>query len=1201
MAKKEYKLDENQQKAVNAKRNSVVSAGAGSGKTSVLSKRYTEILKRDSDCKVEQILTLTFTRKATTEMNGRIYKELVKECPDKAKDFFKSNILTLDKFCSRIAKQGSHYYGLSPDFVVDQDRLLDKIKKLALPFILKHRDNSAIKVFVNTKSHEKISEDLFVNSIFYNSTITEPIDFRKSLEQQKKVIQQKWIEYTDLILNTIYELKELIQSFDGNAGSKYFIAMKSILDMQIVSQSEADFEDKYSVERLHFINYVKEIARVRQSSASGMGAIKEKHNLLKELKDVLLQLENYIYGNKYVEDLIPLMEEFQNIINDTKRKTGLISHADASSLAKNILINYPEIRKIEKQRYKYIMIDEFQDNNSLQRDLLFLLSEKIDRMEKSVPGVEELLPNKLFFVGDEKQSIYRFRNADVSVFRGLSEDFAEGNIALETNYRSHPSLVAGFNTIFGGTEFNIPSSDEQNGNQKICIPSVFYTEQDLKNKSGNIPSYEAIYHNVKISDVAVENYKVGKSDALLDKSQKRIHIGLINKNVYSKKDELDADYSEIFWVANKIKELVKQGYSYNDFAIICRTYSLLPIYERVLLSQEIPYNSEVVKGLYSDGPVNDIMSIIRLIAYPNSRLSFMNYIRSPFVNLTMSECNAILTKINNENIKELFELNVEEILNEKSIEKFNFGKQLYFDVFKLSKKIKIADLISYLWYEIGYRYETIWNRSVEMYNYMYDMLFELARKADVDSIGFAEFVDNVDSYQDESEKLDGMEIPLESSEGVHILSIFKSKGLEYPVVFLCSIGKDSKADVNDKTVYFSKEFGMTFNTPPNPALDVKSNFFYEIQKEASSNMAAAELRRLTYVALTRAEKELYITGAIKFNSIGEKDYSPTGDSVPKKIIDVLMPTISSFVKCEIEDLSENNGELDENSESSKLSSKNKNQPNEKLVYEPNLQTDIPFDIEEIQYQKRSLLSIGNSSKKDVIEKVSQKYKDISVIQMEVPEKNTINPSHMHEEGVFDNSDFLNSSDYDEKSEDIPYSEIDDLVKDSNLTDGQREFGFNNFGTIMHSYLESTIKNEIPHIPNKEVVGLKGNNEKMKILESICERMKKEFMQSNIYKDICKCIQSNGFYKTEYSYISYEDGKFMDGQMDLVYENVDASEKTYTIVDYKSDKRIEAEKHQLQLNAYRTTLAKMLDISEKNIKCYLYYLRYAQVVEIKNDR
>ena len=95
MAKKEYKLDENQQKAVNAKRNSVVSAGAGSGKTSVLSKRYTEILKRDSDCKVEQILTLTFTRKATTEMNGRIYKELVKECPDKAKDFFKSITLII--------------------------------------------------------------------------------------------------------------------------------------------------------------------------------------------------------------------------------------------------------------------------------------------------------------------------------------------------------------------------------------------------------------------------------------------------------------------------------------------------------------------------------------------------------------------------------------------------------------------------------------------------------------------------------------------------------------------------------------------------------------------------------------------------------------------------------------------------------------------------------------------------------------------------------------------------------------------------------------------------------------------------------------------------------------------------------------------------------------------------------------------------
>ena len=94
MADKKYDLDSSQKKAVAVDVNAVVSAGAGSGKTSVLAKRFADILKRDFDCKVEQILTLTFTKKATVEMNGRIYKELSEKCPDKAKDFYKANIKT---------------------------------------------------------------------------------------------------------------------------------------------------------------------------------------------------------------------------------------------------------------------------------------------------------------------------------------------------------------------------------------------------------------------------------------------------------------------------------------------------------------------------------------------------------------------------------------------------------------------------------------------------------------------------------------------------------------------------------------------------------------------------------------------------------------------------------------------------------------------------------------------------------------------------------------------------------------------------------------------------------------------------------------------------------------------------------------------------------------------------------------------------
>ena len=117
------------------------------------------------------------------------------------------------------------------------------------------------------------------------------------------------------------------------------------------------------------------------------------------------------------------------------------------------LINDPVLRKHYKTEIKAIMIDEFQDDNQLQRDLLFLLAEDENRMEKSVPTQRELCPRKLFFVGDEKQSIYKFRGADVSVFRQLTSDLIPESRrkslpVLETNYRTEEALLNLFNKIF---------------------------------------------------------------------------------------------------------------------------------------------------------------------------------------------------------------------------------------------------------------------------------------------------------------------------------------------------------------------------------------------------------------------------------------------------------------------------------------------------------------------------------------------------------------------------------------------------------------------------------------------------------------------------------------------------------------------------------------------------------------------------------
>ena len=131
--KKEPKFDKYQTEAINARNNSVVSAGAGSGKTTVLAERFSSlVLDRNENTGVDQILTLTFTKKATVEMSARIYRVLRQHNPEKAADFYKANIKTLDSYCNTVAKMGCQYYGISPDFTQDDEQISSAVYSICV-------------------------------------------------------------------------------------------------------------------------------------------------------------------------------------------------------------------------------------------------------------------------------------------------------------------------------------------------------------------------------------------------------------------------------------------------------------------------------------------------------------------------------------------------------------------------------------------------------------------------------------------------------------------------------------------------------------------------------------------------------------------------------------------------------------------------------------------------------------------------------------------------------------------------------------------------------------------------------------------------------------------------------------------------------------------------------------------------------------
>lgn len=1153
MEEKKDELDSAQQSAVDIRINSVVSAGAGSGKTKVLSKRFTNLLVTDKDCTVDQILTLTFTKKATVEMTGRIYSELSKACPEKAKDFYKANIKTLDSYCSQVARNGSRFYGISPDFTIDEELIVQKINNMALPFILEHRNNPAIMELAATKDFADIARQLFVETILEASTVAEPFDFKSALKCQKEFVRAEW-KKTGNELNSLHsELIKELESFEGNR-INYIVNITAASEIEPDEIPEVNFDEKISEERKNYIRYFTGISSVKQTGArSNSDGIKAVHNMIKAKTAQLCSLENYIYGSSIVSDLIPLLEEFQNVVNSTKRNTNILTYSDVSSLAIKILVEHPEIRNIEKQKYKYIMIDEFQDNNSMQRDLLFLLAEKKDRVEKSIPSADELEKNKLFFVGDEKQSIYKFRGADVSVFRNLSDNFTEGNLELQTNYRSNPALIAAFNNIFGGAEYP-PSETSEN-----IIPCVFYNDSDVKEKNQHgetVPEYEAVYHNVRIPELKLKDLTPKN---VKDFYSQHVHFAIYNSEEETEPGTYGADESECYWVVDKIKQLVskKGGYKYSQIAILFKSYTLLPVYEKILLNEGVPYVSETVKGFFADGPVNDIMSFLRLQAYPNDKLSFANILRSPFANLSSPEMQAVLSVAENED--NLFDVDPEGILCEQSLKRFNYCKSINETLHEKIKVESLAEIISYLWYETGYRYETVWNQTVFMYASSYDRLFELARQADLSCTGLSEFVDSIDNYQSESEKLDGMEIPLESSDGVHILSIHKSKGLEFPVVFVCGTGHTGMRDSNSSIAYCSEEYGVTINTPPSPVTSSKSNYFYEMQKELSEKMTCAELRRVAYVALTRAETELFVTGSYKFSNFDKYDFTPDGDKRPSSILEVLLPTVAYSL---------NNGE----------------------------KSDSSFTFEQIPQREKKSQASDKDMRFDLISQLNEKYENAQVIEKTEPGSDYVTPSHLHDE---DDETYAYEKNKIKIDTSVPFYEIDKIVESSVLTEtGVPEFTYANFGTVAHAHMEAAVKGSEPVIPNREFNGLHGDDKKVEAISKICGKMKESFLASEPGLEVKKAVECNKLVKTEYSFRSLVNGKIINGQIDLLFQN--PGDSGYTIIDYKTNKTVEPEKYFVQLACYRDAVAKMLGIKSEEIKCGLYYLRHGKYVDITKE-
>jgi ATP-dependent helicase/nuclease subunit A len=1104
------KLDAEQLDAAKSEENCVVSAGAGSGKTKTLAARFVWLVV-EKKIPLDKIIAITFTNKAAAEMYDRIYKFLACLDETEAKQaiahFYQAQISTIDSFCAQIARTASRYYGVSSDFTNDDHGLKQYAQEEALTFVLRHRDDAELSGLICDNNIRTIADELFAKSVLQYASIASPFVPADTLALQKTKLQEGYKVLYNCLAGNTKLLFQYYREVPADCSLAYYQAIKPAFQRDMIPllpeniglffSDDADAEKTAAKNSLaaalkDYTDFFDKFCAVPRNLAHAKDEnVKNICAMEKTFKDIQTQyssLTGTILQWPALKKLYALLDEFQEIMNQRKRATSTLNFKDVADMAVDVLTR-PDIQHYFQARCSSIMIDEFQDNNELQRELVYAVSGG----------------KNMFFVGDGKQSIYRFRGADVKVFHKLEASLETKK--LNTNYRSCAALVEAFNYIF---EKLLPGDNEQAGSAGCA---------------SGAKDYEARFGGRILA---------GKGP---DTEQKRLHFFLVKQddiNDLASEDALGGPENEAFFIARKIKELKNEkAYSYGDFAILQKTYTNQRYLESWLRQFGVPYLSERPAGLFQDAPLNDISNLLRLAVYPGDKLSYAALLRSPLCRISDAGLAALLMQgyPKAETILP-FDPAREEVLSPADRENYRQGRELYEKLCADSQVKSNAELLSEIWYKAGYRYETLAARDGGNYASLYNLFYELARQADQRGDSLAGFVDFIEDFSTsgkyEDENVD-LEVSGEEDESgaVKLLSIHKAKGLEWPVVFIYDGAHRSQAQRKDVMTFYDRENGLSINI-------ADENFFFLQAKEQNEKEEEAELKRLLYVAMTRAEQELYFTATVPKTSSGK---------------------LKSFLS-----LLQEKGLLDG-------------------------ADDAPcFDTHPLKAMTRSeALSSASAAQARQNAKgqtifarereAAACYKAAHVIEKAKPIMEIKNASAL-DKGIADSAAPDNNA---------PDDELALLLKRADLSPAE-------FGTIVHSFIEARFINERPALPSE--VESKIVMQYSRDIEEKALEMAGRFFASRL--GMAAAAAKKRQVEFPLVYFDNSDGvkRIINGKVDLFFEqeNEATHESEICLVDYKTDRDINPDKHRTQLDIYSKALAA---IYHKTVRPWLFYLRYGE--------
>lgn len=960
-----------QQKIIDLRnRNILVSAAAGSGKTAVLVARIISLITEgDSPLDIDRLLIVTFTNAAAAEMKERIGKaieEKVRENPKnshlqkQAALIHSAQITTIHSFCLYVIRNHFNLIHLDPSFRIGDEAELTLLKSDVLGELLEEYYEagdkdflSFIECFASGKTDKKI-EDLVLKLHQFSMsypwpkkwlTEREEAFLLESIEDMKNTNWMKeFLQYLSSMISDLADrCTEAISLCNGVGGPMaYLPALEGDYKLLTALSGVCDYEEyEKQLEAFSFARLSgKKEEGVREEVKAQVKAIRDE--IKKSINDIR---KNYFFQTPeemfldlaamkgHMKVLIQITKDFLDAFAKKKQKKNIVDFNDLEHFALNILIKEEEGQLVPSvaadelsEYYDEIMIDEYQDSNFVQETILNSISK--ERHGK---------PN-LFMVGDVKQSIYKFRLARPEIFMDKFmtyslEDSPYQRVDLHKNFRSRDVVLHSINFIFeqimtkqlGNIEYNkevflYPGADfpeyikgVSEDTELLLVPLDLPAAEEegfIKGKSSG---------EQRTSDTA--GFSGGENSLEEDSSLEG--AGLLEEDSLS-----DEEYTKIELearvVAARIKELVHKEHGllvfdkekkinrravYSDIVILLRTMSgWSEVFVETLLSLGIPAHADTQSGYFKTLEIRNVLNLLKIIDNPRQDIPLAGVLHSPIGDISGREL--ALIRIHKRKVS-LYESvidyaeNCKDELSEKLL-KFLDRLNLYR---KWVSYLPIHELLEKVLEDTDY------------YNYVYAMPGGVKRAANLDMLiwqaikfestsfsGLFHFV----RYMEKLDKYDidyGEAATLGDDNSIRIMSIHKSKGLEFPIVFAAGMGKNFNNQDARGSLLIHPDLGLGpdyldyENRIKTPTLVKKI-----IGKLLVLENLGEELRIL-YVAMTRAKEKLILVGGVKKLEDKLSKWSSIIDQTEKQLpysrltgsntyLDYIIPAVMRHRGCE---------------------------------------------------------------------------------------------------------------------------------------------------------------------------------------------------------------------------------------------------------------------------------------------------------------